>query len=200
MMSAMYQLTPGRSYVIESQVPVTQEVFPGVLPYDVIALDARILDVKDLRNQLTSFQQRPSGDLRLLLIINAQHLSEIAQNTLLKTVEEPPSQGAVVFQTSSIDGFLSTLRSRLQKLPSISARSRSTTTVKLDIAALMKKDRADVITELQSALLSLDLTTTEGIYQHQLLNATLRRLRQNVNVKLALDWLHLNSNLELGIE
>lgn len=200
MMAAMYQLTPGRSYVIESMTPIAQEMFPGVLPYDVIALDSKTLDVKDLRNYLSSFQQRPSGDLRLLLITNAQHLSEIIQNTLLKTVEEPPSQGTVVFQTSSVDAFLPTLRSRLQKLPNISERSRSVSPIKLDIAALMKKDRADVIAELEGALLSLDLSTKEGVYQHQLLNATLRRLRQNVNVKLALDWLHLNSNLELGIE
>ncbi len=200
MIAAMYQLAAGRSYVIESQTLVTPAMFPGVLPYDVIALDGKVLDVKELRNHLNSFQQRPSGELRLLLIINAQHLSEIAQNTLLKTVEEPPSQGTVVFQASSIEAFLPTLRSRLQKLKDVNDGKRLTTPVKLDVAALMKKDRADVIVELEAALLALDLKTKEGVYQHQLLNATVRRLRQNVNVKLALDWLHLNSNLELGIE
>ncbi|MEX1052186.1 MAG: hypothetical protein WEC83_02230 [Patescibacteria group bacterium] len=200
MMAAMYQLTSGRSYVIELATPITQEAFPGVLPYDVIALDGKGLDVKDLRNQLTSFQQRPSGDLRLLLICNGQHLTEILQNTLLKTVEEPPSQGAVVIQSSSIDAFLPTLRSRLQRLPSTGERIRPSAPATLNIAELMSKDRADVIATLELAVLSLDLMTKEGVYQHQLLTATLRRLRQNVNVKLALDWLHLNSNLELGIE
>lgn len=196
----MYHLTPGRSYVVESQSQLSSEMFPGVLPYDVIALDAQSLDVKDLRNQLTSFQQRPSGDLRLLLINNAEQLTEIIQNTLLKTVEEPPSQGVVVMQTSAIDRLLATLRSRLERLPSRTGQSRPVTAIALDFPKLMKKDRTEVIAELEGVLLSLDLKTTEGIYQHQQLNAALRRLRQNVNVKLALDWLHLNSNLELDNE
>ena len=49
---------------------------------------------------------------KIYIIDEAEKLTVQAQNTLLKTIEEPPEYGIVIFLTTNADGFLPTILSR----------------------------------------------------------------------------------------
>ncbi len=61
--------------------------------------------------------QRPIVSSRKTLIVkNANHLTTIAQNALLKITEEAPSSSLIILITRDKDAFISTLLSRFQKI------------------------------------------------------------------------------------
>jgi replication-associated recombination protein RarA len=59
----------------------------------------------------------PKGMRRVVSIIDAHTMTTEAQNALLKTLEEPPSQTFIVLTTDKADALLPTIRSRLQIIP-----------------------------------------------------------------------------------
>jgi hypothetical protein len=55
-----------------------------------------------------------SGKKKVLIIRNAQRMTETAQNALLKTLEEPPAFAVILLVTDSVELILPTIRSRCQ--------------------------------------------------------------------------------------
>jgi len=61
---------------------------------------------------------RPAlGARRLFLVRDAERMQDPAQNALLKTLEEPPGQAALILVTPSAERLLATIRSRCQRIP-----------------------------------------------------------------------------------
>lgn len=187
----MFNLIPQRSYVVEGSELLLSKDFPQVDIFDQLFLDANSLDIKTLRAQISQFQQTPSGDLRLLIINNSHSLSELLQNTLLKIVEEPPAKGVIMLQVTSKESLLPTLRSRLQRIFRKNA-PRTIERKELRISELFSLDRSKIVIELESVMRSLDIARGGDIYRHNVLDKTIRKIKANVNSKLALDWLDLN--------
>ncbi|HCM51830.1 TPA: hypothetical protein DIS56_01730 [Candidatus Saccharibacteria bacterium] len=81
-----------------------------VRPHDKkeISIDA----VRDLTAKLRLRTTGRSPVRRIILIENAQHLSEEAQNALLKTLEEPPADSIFIFTVDSLSNLLPTIVSR----------------------------------------------------------------------------------------
>ena len=72
------------------------------------------IGVEDIRAQVVGdMQMKPyHSPYKIYIIDEAEKLTVQAQNTLLKTIEEPPEYGIVIFLTTNADGFLPTILSR----------------------------------------------------------------------------------------
>lgn len=72
------------------------------------------IGVEDVRGQVVGDMQiKPySSPYKLYIIDEAEKLTVQAQNALLKTIEEPPEYGLVIFLTTNAEGFLPTILSR----------------------------------------------------------------------------------------
>lgn len=73
----------------------------------------KTFSVEDARGLVSDVQIRPFSSARKVYIIpDAQLMNVQAQNTLLKTLEEPPSYAVFLLLTDSADRMLETIRSR----------------------------------------------------------------------------------------
>lgn len=72
------------------------------------------IGVDDLREQLISdIQIKPySSAYKIYIIDEAEKMTVQAQNSLLKTIEEPPKYGIILLLTTNAEGFLPTILSR----------------------------------------------------------------------------------------
>lgn len=72
------------------------------------------IGVEDVRGQVVGDMQiKPySSPYKIYIIDEAEKLTVQAQNALLKTIEEPPAYGIVIFLTTNKDSFLPTILSR----------------------------------------------------------------------------------------
>ena len=75
---------------------------------------ANSIGVEDVREQLVeSMAIRPYNNGRKVYIIDeAEKMTVQAQNAILKTIEEPPEYGVMIFLTNNSDLFLQTILSR----------------------------------------------------------------------------------------
>ena len=73
-----------------------------------------IISVSEIREQIVdSMQIKPySSRYKIYIIKDAEKMTEEAQNALLKTIEEPPEYGIIIFITTDIEKLLQTIRSR----------------------------------------------------------------------------------------
>jgi len=76
------------------------------------------IGVDDIRQQLVSdIQIKPySSKYKIYIIDEAEKLTVQAQNTLLKTIEEPPAYGIILLLTTNADIFLQTILSRCVRI------------------------------------------------------------------------------------
>lgn len=72
------------------------------------------IGVDDVRKQLVNdIQIKPySSRYKVYIVDEAEKLTPQAQNALLKTIEEPPAYGVIIFLTTNADLFLPTILSR----------------------------------------------------------------------------------------
>ncbi len=70
--------------------------------------------VEEIREQLCNTMDiKPfSSPYKIYIVMEAERMTEAAQNALLKTIEEPPEYGVVILLTSNISELLSTIQSR----------------------------------------------------------------------------------------
>jgi hypothetical protein len=57
-----------------------------------------------------------AGAHRVFVVVDAERMTEDAQNALLKTLEEPPGRAVLILITTAASRLLSTIRSRCQKV------------------------------------------------------------------------------------
>lgn len=194
------ELLGGRSYL--TYYPwLRAQLLEQVLAVDLLELTGEV-EIKDLREALSQWVARPFGKLRLLYISQAEQLSSLCQTTLLKALEEPPPQGAIILQCDRPDSLLSTVRSRLHQLKS--ARSVDKLKTENSVSVLMAKqsqatnhlramkDRVAVkqfllglIAELKETI--LQSPSPELARKIAVADSAARRLAHNANWKLSID-------------
>jgi len=82
-----------------------------------IAPDGQFIKIAQTRELAEEAFYRPrEGRHRFFIIDSAERLREEAANSLLKTLEEPPSTSTIILITSRPDALLTTIRSRSQRL------------------------------------------------------------------------------------
>ena len=83
---------------------------------DFIVLDKPSILVDDVSKILEDAELKPMiFDYKIILIKNAEVINEIAQNKLLKTLEEPNRSTIFIMTTTNEDKLLATLKSRVKK-------------------------------------------------------------------------------------
>jgi DNA polymerase-3 subunit delta' len=78
-----------------------------------IGIEGKSIGVDDIRNMQNDMIARPLyGNKKVCLINDAGSMTDQAQNSLLKTLEEPPWYAVIILITSNYDALLGTVRSR----------------------------------------------------------------------------------------
>ncbi len=72
--------------------------------------------VEKLRNDLKLLNISASSSFKLLALLDGESINDEQANTLLKTLEEPPSYAKIILFSQSINRILPTIRSRCQKV------------------------------------------------------------------------------------
>lgn len=84
---------------------------------DITIIDQESIKVEDINKLMPKLATLPvSTKYKVFVILNAENINEIAQNKLLKSLEEPNSSTIFILTTSKTDKILPTVMSRLKKI------------------------------------------------------------------------------------
>ncbi len=86
--------------------------------FSIVAPDGSFIKIDQIREVQGHIVFRPiDGPKRVVLIDDADKMNDAAANSLLKTLEEPPSYALLILVTSRPDSLPETILSRCQKIP-----------------------------------------------------------------------------------
>lgn len=90
--------------------------FDSISHPDIYIIDQSSIKVEDANKIINKLNTKPiSADVKVFVILNAENINEIAQNKLLKSLEEPNSNNVFILTTTKTDKLLPTILSRLNK-------------------------------------------------------------------------------------
>ena len=85
--------------------------------FNLLERDGNIIGIAQIRDIVEDVYQKPIHSNRKIIIIDdAEYMTEEAQNAFLKTLEEPPGYITIILITSREDMLLSTILSRCTKV------------------------------------------------------------------------------------
>lgn len=100
--------------LLASQQKITREQHPDLL---IVRPETETIKIEQIRTLITALQFHPfEASAKLAIIDEAEHMSEAAQNALLKTLEEPPTNTHFILVSHTPHRLLPTIRSRCQHL------------------------------------------------------------------------------------
>ena len=158
---------------------------------DLLILDKQNLQVADIEGLIDNVQLKPMVyGYKIVFITNADGINEIAQNKLLKTLEEPNPQVIFVLTCTNIEKLLPTIKSRLVKhyVP------------KIDLGLLaqnLKDSGLDV-----DKFIHCDITLTKAVkYSESAENEILKSVEQTIlNLKSSSDIPSIVNKLKIKPE
>lgn len=164
----------------------------------------KIAQIRDLQARLATTH---SGDRSQLVVITpANRLTAAAQQSLLKTIEEPPTNTQIILTVTTPQQLLPTIQSRCQikvifnesssiKQESLWQQGQNLSLQdKVTLTQKLPSDRQEALALLEQELLLLRSTApTEALvaWQYRVLE-TINGLRHNVNVGLSWEYLLVN--------
>ena len=115
---------------------------------DVFVLERDSVKVDDVKVLIDKLSTKPiSAQKKVFVVLNAEVINEIAQNKLLKSLEEPNESAIFVLTTTKTDKLLPTILSRLHKVfvPNFSVADKRAIAAELkaqgvDISGFAEKD------------------------------------------------------------
>jgi DNA polymerase III subunit delta' len=114
------QKAPAGAYALDGcdECPVCRRIDAGGYgDVTVIRPEGQFIKIAQTREMAEEVYYRPrEGRQRFFIIDEADRLREEAANSLLKTLEEPPSTSTIILLTARPDALLLTIRSRAQRL------------------------------------------------------------------------------------
>ena len=147
------------------------------IPKPTKGLKSGILSLKDLRdNYLAQMSVRPNeADIKVFLFRDADKLlREDAQNSLLKTIEEPPQNLLFIFTTESAKSMLLTVRSRARVVTlrhTFSTDSDSEQAASSVIDGMISLYEYDMLKTLSSFKDKQSMTAALGVFVEKLRQA-----------------------------
>jgi len=88
--------------------------YPDIIPYRV-EVNKKSIGVEDVRNIIAETNKKPfEGNKKVIIIHEMDKMTEAAQNTLLKTIEEPPQGVYILILCENIESLLDTIKSRCE--------------------------------------------------------------------------------------
>jgi DNA polymerase-3 subunit delta' len=144
----------------------------------VLATERVIISIDEVRQLVTTSQFSPSvGRYRVMIIEDADRMTERTSNVLLKALEEPPPRTVWILCAPSEADLIPTIRSRVR-----SVRLRIPQVV--DVAALIsRRDNVDLATATRAAR---EAQSHIGM-AHRLATNADARARRDQTLKIALD-------------
>ena len=101
----------------EAKKAVQKAILDGQTPDDDDLLKKKSeITVEDIRKGIDFLSLKSTLPCRILVISLADEMNEKAQNTLLKTLEEPYDKSLILLLSENIEHLLPTIRSRCQKM------------------------------------------------------------------------------------
>jgi DNA polymerase III subunit delta' len=80
-----------------------------------IPKNKKSIGVNEVRELIEEINKKPvEGDKKIIIIYEAHHMTQEAQNAFLKTVEEPPSGIFIMLLCDNLETILDTIKSRCQ--------------------------------------------------------------------------------------
>lgn len=84
---------------------------------DIIIINQDSIKVEDVNNIISKLNTKPiANNYKAIVILNAENINEIAQNKLLKSLEEPNPSNIFIMSCSKTDKLLNTICSRVHKI------------------------------------------------------------------------------------
>ncbi len=172
----------------------------------VVALeeDEKTIGIDQIKKALKFLDSKPlTYKAKALIIRDAGCITQIAQNTLLKTLEEPPETAVIILETQLKDSLIETVLSRCKKIE-VKTTSKASHTNELETILQMsvgeRLDQAIEISKLEKQELIEKLkewiqearTTQNYLIAEKLLNACNDLERINLNQKLFVENLLIN--------
>jgi len=203
------RIEKGKTYISELEIPLNPNPDLFVLENDP---EKKSIGIKETKNAIGWLIDRPfSAPHKALLIPQAEKLTLDAQNSLLKTLEDPPTKALIVLCTKREEDLIQTVISRCRKI----ALAKDSNSIASDVSGtnFMDIHKMDLATKLEkSTELSklersevVDLLTNweneihdnlRNIETSSLINAynIIREVRidlekTNVSIKFGLDYL-----------
>ncbi|HEY8730888.1 MAG TPA: hypothetical protein VIN69_02785 [Candidatus Limnocylindria bacterium] len=98
-------------------VKIERGIHPDVRVVERDVANKTKIEIEVIRDMQRDLALRPlEGRTRVVIIDDAADLSDVAQDALLKTLEEPPKHAVLLLITLSPESLFETVRSRLQPL------------------------------------------------------------------------------------
>ena len=123
---------------------------------DFTLIDKSSIKVEDINLLIEKLNTLPISAIhKVFIILNAENINEIAQNKLLKSLEEPNVSNIFILTTSKIDKLLPTILSRLHKV---------------SIPKLSNEDKFIISNELKQNNINLDKYSKTNFNLTEILN------------------------------
>lgn len=104
----------GGNDIIPETLIIDRSVSKNDKETDNVSLEVKL---DDIRNIIGFLYQKPNvSKFRCVVIVNLDRLNYLAQDALLKVLEEPPEHGIILATTSNIDAIKDTVVSRFAKI------------------------------------------------------------------------------------
>ena len=88
--------------------------YPDIVSYRLEG-SKKSIGVEEVRNIISETNKKPfEGDKKVIIIHEMDKMTEAAQNTLLKTIEEPPNGVYILILCENIESVLDTIKSRCE--------------------------------------------------------------------------------------
>lgn len=191
----------------------------GIWPENI---NGKTIKIKQIHDFIRKIQLKPySSKFKVGVIISAEKMTKEAQNALLKTLEEPPTNTFLILTTTSVNKLLPTIISRCQVLE---FKDDEKGQIDLDIAKTilkaniverfqmverivqqkdklkMSEDINDLTEKLllyfRKQLLKMHKNNLNIVRIIDLIEATQTAINKNVNTRLALESLMINLPLK----
>ncbi|NMB69931.1 hypothetical protein GYA27_01905 [candidate division WWE3 bacterium] len=200
------KLTSGHDYNFHNR----PEDNPDLISID-LEEDKKSIGIAVVKQAIKFLAERPFQEKnRILFIFNADKLTDEAQNSLLKTLEEPPEQALIFLISRSTGALLDTINSRCRKLvfrddTNVSKPDTENNILNMSVGErlalaeeLAKEDKQTIINYLNN--LALELINTKEIQNSRVLAKKLEKISNriidldntNVTARLALEELFMN--------
>ncbi len=199
----------GKTYISELKIPLTPNPDLFILENEP---DKKSIGIKETKNAIGWLVDRPfSAPHKALLIPQAEKLTLDAQNSLLKTLEEPPTKTLIVLCTKREEDLIQTVISRSRKIALTKTNNSNTPDIdgvsfkevlKMDLATKLEKstelaklERSEIVdlltnweNEIHDNLLSIETSSLINSY-NIIREVRIDLEKTNVSIKFGLDYL-----------
>ncbi len=204
----LLNLILGKSFKLKGNENSNPDICTIELPEE-----KKSIGILDIKKGVATLSEKPyQEDFKFLIIFDAERLTTEAQNSMLKTLEEPPSQGIIILVTKTLGALLDTVSSRCKKM-TIGTNNSETDAKFEDILSMplgqrllyieeLSKEEKDTIIEFlywtakQQSEYAKKADITEATNIANKISAITNRIKDientNVTVRLALEELFLN--------